>query len=154
MYKVMLSFLDELVRIEVKDEQGRTILRSVTMTAPLLSICSLGTDYAIEAVAPALPHPLSIRVNGEEILISNPADPDRPILFKKEALVAAVAKGIQNGQEKQVVERPDTYYGPAKGRHFRIDGGVWPERYGDASENIAGDTGADGPTGPCEAAPL
>jgi len=154
MYKVNLAFLDDVVRIEVKDADNATVLRSLTMIAPLLALCTLGTDYAVEATAPALPQPLTIRVSGEEILITNPTDPDRPILFKKADLVAAVVKGQLHGQEKQVVERPDTHPGSTEGRDFGTCPGILPNRNSDPPAYFAGASGADGQSGPSEAAPL
>lgn len=154
MYKVNLAFFDDMVKIEVKDEQGEMVLRAVTMTAPLVGFCSLGTEYAVEATAPALPQAIALRVNGDDILLANPTDPEKPIHLKKADLIAAVMKGQLHGKEKQVVERSDTYFGPAEGRDLRIGGGVQPERHRDTFEEHARTEGADGQSGPSEAAPL
>ena len=154
MYKVNLTFMEELVRIIVEDEDGTEVWKTITMAAPLLALCSLGTDYAVEATVPALPVTVSVKVNTEYLIMTNPADPDRPVMFLKSGLVAAIVKGQRHGTAKQVVERSDTQYGPAEGRDTGTDPRVHPHGHGRLIAVVTGHEGADGQSGPSEAAPL
>lgn len=154
MYKVNLAVMEDLLRIVVVDEDGTEILTTTTMAIPLLALCSLGTDYAVEASVPALPVALSVKVNAEHVIMMNPADPDRPVMFLKSGLVGAIVKGQRHGTAKQVVERSDTQYGPEEGRDPGACTGVGPTRHRGVAALLTGDAGADGQSGPSEAAPL
>lgn len=112
-YQVNLTFFDDMVRFEVSNE-GMPVVRSLTLVAPLLSLCLLGIDYAVEATIPALPAPLTIKVNNTHILVQNPVDEGSPILFDKADFIEAVVRGKQHGEKKQIVEGPDTHVRPTQ----------------------------------------
>jgi len=154
MYKVNLAFIEELVSIIIVDEERTPIFKTYTLLGPLFTLCSLGTDYAVEASVPALPATLTMKVNTDQVMITNPIDPDQPIVLVRAELVAALMKGFTHGKAKQVVERPDTHPRSTEGRDLGVDSGVYVNRYRDVITDASGASGADGQSGPSEAAPL
>lgn len=154
MYRVNLAFMEDLLRIVVVDEDGTEVLKTVTMARPLLELCSLGKDYTVGGTVPALPAALEVQVNTEQVIVTNPADPDRPVLFTKSGLVNAIVKGLLHGKAKQVVERPDPLHGPEEGRNPGTCTGIGTIGHSGLAALPTGDAGGDGQTGPSEAAPL
>jgi len=118
MYRVVMNFFENLVRLHVTDDEGQEVLSTTTLAESLIGVIAVGAGIAVKGTIPALPTSLDIQVAEASVIITDTSKPDCPVVVDRASFLSTVIKGYEHGQKKQVVERPDSYLRTEAGSNF------------------------------------